>query len=93
MTDGQLDRTPSQVRELTDAMDRLGKAVVSGGGALGGKLDAAADRMEGAVRLASAASERHAKSLVCATWALVLATAVLVVVTAVHAYIAFVHAS
>lgn len=42
------------------------------------------DNAAAAAREAGAASDRHARSLVLATWALFAATFVLVVVTAVH---------
>ena len=99
MPQEQIDRTPGYVNQLSNAMDQLGATISAQGIGVSEKLDhasyrvqkavdAATDRMSKAVDKASDASERHAKSLVRATWALVFATIVLVVVTAIHVYIA-----
>jgi CHASE3 domain sensor protein len=63
------------------AMDQLGQSVQAQGVGLSEKLDNASQRVADALDRASAASERHAKNLAWATWALVIATVVLVVVT------------
>jgi len=78
-------------------MDKLGRAISAQGIGVSEKLDHSSvrvkeavdrstDQMAESIAKASEASERHAKSLVWATWALVLATIVLVVVTGVSLF-------
>lgn len=65
---------------LADSLDRTA-------GRLGEIIDRASNRVLNAVDNASAASERYAKGLVRATWALVGATIVLVIITAANVYV------
>ena len=85
------------VKQLSDAMDNLGRAISAQGIGVSVKLDNASFRLkdmlaDASIRLSetvhqvSDASERYARSLVRATWALVAATLVLVIVTAVSIY-------
>lgn len=95
----QFDQMAVHFAKLGTALDRLTGQITAQGIGVSEKLDHASarvqkavddatDRMSKAVDKASEASERHAKSLVHATWALVFATIVLVAVTAFHVYVA-----
>ena len=95
----QLDQMAIHFTKLGTVLDRLTGQITAQGIGVSEKLDHASfrlqkavddatDRMSKVVDKASEASERHAKSLVHATWALVFATIALVVVTAVYVYVA-----
>jgi hypothetical protein len=64
----EIDRSPGYVNQLSRSINLLSDNLL----AVGRSLEDA-----------QAASERHAKSLTRATWALVLATVVLVIVTSI----------
>lgn len=82
-----IDPTKGHVNQLSNSMTALGQAITAQGIGLSEKLDTASALLAKAVKDASDTSERYAKSLANATWALVAATGVLVVVTAVNVYI------
>lgn len=74
-----IESSATKLQEKVEgSSDSLATAILRASGHLTQSLDEAA----GAARLAADASEKHARSLVCATWALFAATAVLVLVTA-----------
>ena len=85
------ERMIQQMSDLQVTIDQLGQAITAQGIGVSKKLDAASDRVSETVEKASTASERHAKSLTCATWALVIATLILAAVAGVHAYISAMH--
>jgi hypothetical protein len=91
MTDNELDRTPGYVNKLAAAMADLALSIDAQGVGVSQKLDLASDRLATALAKAAEASEKHARSLVLATYWLAGATVALVLVTAVHAYIAYTH--
>lgn len=95
----QTDLTPAYLTRLTTAVNDLTGQITAQGVGVSEKLDHASFRVQKAVDDATArmskeidkaaeASERHARSLVRATWALAFATVVLVLITAVNLYIA-----
>jgi hypothetical protein len=73
--------------KLDTATVRLANSLDATAGRLGEKIDRASDRLLDAVEKASTASERYAKGLVHATWALVGTTIVLVLITAANVYV------
>lgn len=98
MESERLDPTKGYVNQLCGAMDQLGKAISTQGIGVSEKLDHASFRIEKAlgdattrlsetVKTASDASERYAKSLAHATWALAGTTIVLVLITAANVYV------
>lgn len=84
MPQDNIDFTPGQVNKLKEAIS----AVAYQAQGVSATLHNASQLLDQAVKDASAASDRHAKALVRATWLLGFATLALVVVTAAHAYVA-----
>jgi hypothetical protein len=80
-----------ELSNLNTALVQLGGVIQAQGVGVSVKLDKASDKLSAAINAAALASERHAKSLVNATWALVAATVVLVIVTAFHVYFTLSH--
>jgi len=76
--DERPDPSKGQVNKITNALSGVATT-----------LDRVSQLQVETAEKIAVASDRHAKSLVIATWALVGATIVLVIVTGIHAYIAF----
>ena len=77
----ELTQLADSMRELSQSIGAQGIGVTQQISLAAEKIDRAADRLSDAINRSAAASEKHARGLVFAIWALVAATVVLVFVT------------
>jgi hypothetical protein len=84
MPQDNIDLTPAQVDKLSNSINSVAYQAQG----VGAALNKASLLLEQTVKDAAAASDRHAKALVRATWWLVYVTAALVLITAIQACLA-----